>query len=115
MRNRMLFITTGFFMCLFIHLPVLGGEIKFDRKTALEYTESHCSKETYNHEEYKCWNGTFPECVNYPGGRVDCATFVSQALIEGGLDFGRSYGAVTIGKGGGLGVRSQQSTRVGMR
>ncbi len=73
-------------------------EIEYNRNGAISYADAFCKD--YNHDEYKCWNGSLPECENYPGSRVDCANFASQALIDGGLNFGCVKGADIIGKDG---------------
>lgn len=72
--------------------------ITYNPTAAADYASRFCK--TYNHEKYKCWNGTLPECVNYPGPRVDCANFASQALIDGGLNFGCVKNSDVIGKDG---------------
>jgi len=85
---------------------VEARDVTYNRNAALRYAEQYCGAEgsgtAYNFSQYKCWNVDLEECRKdnpQNTGRVDCANFVSQALIEGGLDFNDSKGAVTIGKG----------------
>jgi hypothetical protein len=90
-------------------------DIGYSRREALRYASEHCgtSENTkYNFLQYKCWNARYPECENYGQKNkkgnyvgVDCANFVSQALIEGGLDFSDYSGATNIGKGDNDGTR----------
>jgi len=78
-------------------------EITYKRIKATNYASEHCGSadpysETngYNFKDYKCWNGTLKGCENYKdsngdgigdGSKTDCANFMSQSLINGGLNF----------------------------
>ncbi len=95
---------------LFLATNSYSKEITYDGDKAKEYAERHCGSPDpysktngYNFSEYKCWNGTLTECENHPskivgrdkngnpiygnGKKTDCANFVSQSMINGGLDF----------------------------
>jgi len=66
--------------------------IDYDKGRAVSYAQKFCGTNAYNMAEYKCWNGTKLDCENHSnkggnGKKTDCANFVSQALIDGGIDF----------------------------
>ena len=85
---------------------------------------------SYNFAEYKCWNALCCNCVNFrpdkePGvngdydknGKwyyytTDCANFVSQCLIAGGISFNNTNSAVTIGIGDKAGTKGQYSAHL---
>jgi hypothetical protein len=70
--------------------------IGYNRTQAKEYTGRHNGTgippdEGYNTEQYKCWNPKNPKCESAVYGS-DCANFMSQALIAGGLNFDCLFG-----------------------
>jgi hypothetical protein len=63
-----------------------GKEITYNPNLAKAYAEKHCKD--YNHDKYKCWDPNNSKCENYgKGGGTDCANFMSQSLIDGGITF----------------------------
>ncbi len=80
-------------------------EIKYERSEAVDYAKKFCKD--YNTEEYKCWNGKMEECENTGGRPADCANFVSQVMIDGGLDFACVDNANEIGKGENKGKKGE--------
>ncbi|MBM4278370.1 MAG: hypothetical protein FJ130_10905 [Deltaproteobacteria bacterium] len=67
-----------------INSEVFGTTVKYDRTAALNYSKLHCSSATYNLAKYKCFNPKNPNCESTG---TDCANFISQALIDGGMNF----------------------------
>ncbi|MBM4278372.1 MAG: hypothetical protein FJ130_10915 [Deltaproteobacteria bacterium] len=64
-------------------------EVGYDRAKAKTYAERHCGSGKppdvgYNTEKYKCFNPNNPNCES---SGTDCANFMSQALIDGGITF----------------------------
>ncbi len=76
-------------LCFLIAPTIIyAGMISYNRNLASQYAKEHCGTgrppdKGYN-PDYKCFNPQKPECEK---GGTDCANFVSQALIAGGLKF----------------------------
>ena len=89
MRRKKYYFLLGFVICTFIFTSyALSKEISYNREKARDYAKYHCGTgrppdKGYN-PDYKCFNPQKPECEK---GGTDCANFVSQALIAGGLKF----------------------------
>ena len=58
-----------------------GLTLSYNPSNALYYASQHCSASSYN-----------PSYNNYKGRGGDCANFVSQCLMAGGLDISNCYG-----------------------
>jgi hypothetical protein len=82
--------------------------ITYNRGAATQYATQHCgssAQTAYNLSEYVCYNGDIEQCRNdnpwlTSNNHVDCANFVSQSVINGGLSFQDIPGAQTIGRAG---------------
>ena len=57
-----------------ILLFIIGFSLSYDRNAAISYARKYCSNYNSNYQNYQ-----------YDGG--DCANFVSQCMIAGGMDF----------------------------
>ena len=63
---------------------VESKEITYNPVSAADYASRFCK--TYNYDKYKCFDPNNSKCENNGPGKTDCATFMSQALIDGKLD-----------------------------
>ncbi len=84
MKKRIPVLVLLVFAIGLINLEVFGTGVKYDPQGALTYAEIHCSASTYNTEKYECFNKSNPSCKSTG---TDCANFMSQALIDGGITF----------------------------
>ena len=105
-------------ICFLLSVDVYGKVITFNRNKAKDYAANFCGSKdsgTKYNPDYKCWNGKNPDCLkdhpwlkngckdkygNVIDCQIDCANFVSQALIDGGLDFSGCEGAMNIARNG---------------
>ncbi len=79
----------------FFFSTALAAVFDYDPSAATRYGNNWCGlplnqdgSPHYNDDRYYCWNGKDPHCKTHPsGGPDDCANFVSQSLIAGGLGF----------------------------
>jgi hypothetical protein len=86
----------GSFLILSYFSVAWASGFTYNRSKAVTYAGDHCKTATYNHDKYKCYNPKDSRCENYKkGGGTDCANFVSQALIDGGI----SFSDCLVGKG----------------
>lgn len=91
MKNKKFYVLFGLTLFLFFTInitSVWAKELTYNPSAATAYATLHCSTATYNHDKYKCWDPKNSSCENYnKGGGTDCANFMSQALIDGGITF----------------------------
>jgi len=86
-------VASALFLILSVSSVAWAGGVAYNRNKAITYANDHCKTEKYNHEKYKCFNPNNPNCENYnKGGGTDCANFISQALIDGGLNYDCHFG-----------------------
>lgn len=83
MSKRMLAVITVFWLLIF-SVRIYAEVINYNPQAAKNYALDYCATDSYNLKDYKCFNPQKPECEK---GGTDCANFVSQALIAGGLKF----------------------------
>ena len=90
----------GYFLSVIVVLCVSIAEaqtVNYDGDKAIEYAANFCGAEnsgtSYN-----------PNYRRYDDQNVDCANFVSQALIAGGLNFDNYPGHTDISKGANMGT-----------
>ncbi len=80
-------------------------DVNYSRDDAIKYAKDYCGTGTTEYNPaYRRWNGD-SESENPGEGEVDCANFVSQALIDGGMNFNDAKGTENIGQGEKEGTR----------
>lgn len=89
-------IKIGIFGLLLCFLSSLGyaGTLNYNRDEAIVYAKEHCATGTYNTQD-----ANNSKDIAYISFANDCANFVSQAMIKGGLSFGCVKDADVIGRG----------------
>jgi hypothetical protein len=117
LQNLIMLIATVFSILFAASHYVEAKNIICDRDAIRDYASRHCGtseSKKYNFTDYKCYDGSKSECRKdnnwlTESMKVDCANFVSQALIDGGLVFNESFQALEIGKGENAGTKGHTS------
>ena len=103
--KKHIYLIVVLILSLFFFKKAIASEIKYDRHLAIIYAQQWCGVSPspgYN-TDFICMNCDRPQCARWiteAGEHKDCANFVSQCLIAGGISFDNSPGAEVIGIGG---------------